>query len=585
MFFPVSIATLNRGDVDTGLSEFRKVSTLLSCYPLFSFWTIPFFLPWGIVMKCLISFFVMLSIIISLSSEVSAGKSTRERDTDNDGQTDQIACFDETGRIERLEIDSNADGVMDRFQYFEDQQIVRIEADTDHDRKIDCREYLKAGKRIRQELLSNDSGRVVQVSEFDSVGRIVEIRKNTTEDDLFDSIYSYKDGKLFLFAQDTDGDGKPNISQTYNDDKPVYRSIDDNGDGQMDVFCIYRDGVLFERKTDMDHDGVFEIIIRFKDGRPVEEEKDTNRDGKTDMFTWFDSNGNAEKIEEDTRHTGRIDRIRTYYMGWPVNVVSDIDGDGFKETITLFKNGKIRRQTEDRNQDGKPDITTWFDEKGKKERIESDTNLNGKIDTWQYYEADRLTRMEKDEKGNGSINLKVFYSNGKKCRVIMDRDNDGLFEITQRFDESPWSMVMELDADGDKHPEARYCYEKGVLRLKEIDKDRDGNPDLMHHYNAEGKLTKTREMRKGVDGPGIIWFYDDREEAIRAEQDRTGDGHVDIWYHYRKGKLTGLDEDTNADGKPDIWEIYDESQTLLKISFDLDFDGKPDSEENGRGKK
>jgi antitoxin component YwqK of YwqJK toxin-antitoxin module len=588
---------------------------------------------WCTVMRYLLSFFIVPAVIALLLSEPAmARKDILKQDTNEDGLIDQIAHFDKRGKIIKLEIDSNADEVMDRFQYYEKEQIIKVERDTDHDRQIDCRDYFEAGKRVRQERSSTDTGLVNQVIQFDPEERPLKIRKDTTGDGLFDSFYHFKEGKLSLSTKDTDSDGKPNIWQTYQDDKPLQRSVDDDGDGQveritlydaeglpkesrhdldrdgkMDAFRSYRQGVLFDEKKDLDHDGIYEIITRFKDDQPIEQQKDANKDGrfdiitqfrdgkpyyqekdtnfdeKKDVFIHFDADGYAERIEEDTRHIGRIDRIRTYHGGLPVKVVYDADNDGFKEVITLFKDGKACRQTEDRNQDGKPDITIFFNAKEEKQRVESDTNLNGRIDTWEYYKDGRLLRVEKDEEGNGKISLKIFYKNEQKYRLIRDKDGDGRFEITQWFNRPQWSMVMEVDTDGDKKPEGRYCYKESVLRLKEIDEDSDGDPDLIEHYNAKGKLTRSQEKHEAADRMDTTWFYNEAEEAIRAEKDHTGDGCADTWYYYDKGNLTSVEEDTNADGKPDIWEEYDESEALVRRSKDLNFDGKPDLVEDRTG--
>jgi len=456
-----------------------------------------------IVMRHLFSFLILLTVVALLHPEPAcARENVVRRDVDKDGKIDQIALFDRRGKLIRLEIDSNADEVMDRFQYYEKEQLIRVEMDTNHDQRIDCRDYFEAGKRTRYERLSSDTGQVIQVIQFDSQERPLNMQKDTTGDGLFDSIYHFKEGMLSSSTRDTDTDGKPNIWQTYAD-------------------------------------------------------------------------GCAESIEEDTRHTGRIDRIRTFCGGLLVKVIYDADGDGFKETITLFEEGKACRQTEDCNRDGKPDVTIYFNAKEEKERVESDTNLNGRIDTWEYYKDGQLARVERDD-GKGEISSKIFYRNKKKYRLIRDKDNDGRFEITQWFDRSPWTMVMEVDADGDKNPEGRYCYKKNVLRLREIDEDSDGNPDMREHFNAEGKLVKSQEKHEAVDHLDITWFYNQAEEAIRAEEDHSGDGRVDTWYHYHNGSLTTVGEDTNADGKPDLWEEYDESEAIVKRSIDLNFDGKPD---------
>jgi hypothetical protein len=67
----------------------------------------------------------------------SASENVVQQDTNKDGKIDRIAHLDEHGKIIKLEIDSNADGAMDRFQYYAHEQVIRVEIDSNHDRKID----------------------------------------------------------------------------------------------------------------------------------------------------------------------------------------------------------------------------------------------------------------------------------------------------------------------------------------------------------------------------------------------------------------------------------------------------------------
>jgi len=187
--------------------------------------------------------------------------------------------------------------------------------------------------------------------------------------------------------------------------------------------------------------------------------------------------------------------------------------------------------------------------------------------------------MDKDEFGTGKVNLKVFYDQGKRTKLVMDRDGDGRFEITQWFDKSPWSVVMEVDLDGDGRADGRYCYRENTLRVKEIDEDGDGRLDFREHYDEKGRLVKIEERDEGAQNLNLIWIYDDSGQAIRAEKDADEDGRIDTWYAYREGRIAKVEEDTNRDGKPDIWEEYTEAEELAKRSKDFNFDGKPDMEE------
>ncbi|MDH3829525.1 MAG: hypothetical protein OET21_19020, partial [Desulfobacterales bacterium] len=62
---------------------------------------------------------------------------------------DQIAHFDSSGRICKLEVDSNRDGVMDKFQMYLDGNLEKIESDRNYDQKIDNWDYFIEGKRTR----------------------------------------------------------------------------------------------------------------------------------------------------------------------------------------------------------------------------------------------------------------------------------------------------------------------------------------------------------------------------------------------------------------------------------------------------
>ena len=86
-------------------------------------------------------FFCQLASNTILAGRAFADGKKVEKDIDGDGKIDQIVFFDVKGKIERLEIDSNKDGFMDRFQYYRSETLVRIERDTDLNQRIDCRDF------------------------------------------------------------------------------------------------------------------------------------------------------------------------------------------------------------------------------------------------------------------------------------------------------------------------------------------------------------------------------------------------------------------------------------------------------------
>jgi len=103
-------------------------------------------------MKPFISFLVLA--ILTTACGLGPAFATEEgirRDTNDDGKVDQIAYLDDGGNLVKLEVDSNADGIMDRFQYYQDGEVVRVERDTNGDKKVDTWDHLRDGKRVNRD--------------------------------------------------------------------------------------------------------------------------------------------------------------------------------------------------------------------------------------------------------------------------------------------------------------------------------------------------------------------------------------------------------------------------------------------------
>jgi hypothetical protein len=69
-------------------------------------------------------------------------------------------------------------------------------------------------------------------------------------------------------------------------------------------------------------------------------------------------------------------------------------------------------------------------------------------------------------------------------------------------------------------------------------------------------------------------------ETLR-EYDLNHDGRTEVWAYSVKGAdgeevLVRKEKDLNGDGRIDSWEYYGPDGTLARLSYDMDFDGKPD---------
>ncbi len=154
---------------------------------------------------------LIIGTIILFCGTALAKTSLVQRDTDEDGKIDQVAHFDKKGRLIRLEIDGNADGIMDRFQYYEGDVIKEVERDRNYDRQIDTWDFFEQGKRIRHERAATDTGRLEQIIVFDAQERPLEIKRDTTLDGRFDILILFKNGNPSYEEKDTNFDGRKDI--------------------------------------------------------------------------------------------------------------------------------------------------------------------------------------------------------------------------------------------------------------------------------------------------------------------------------------------------------------------------------------
>lgn len=107
--------------------------------------------------------------------------------------------------------------------------------------------------------------------------------------------------------------------------------------------------------------------------------------------------------EVDTNLDGTKDVVRTYNdKGEKLNELSDSDFDGKIDTWVTFSGGHIAKIELDKRASGKP--TEWrFYVAGKLSRVQRDTNKDGKPDVWEVYAKGTLQRMGVDLDGDGRV--------------------------------------------------------------------------------------------------------------------------------------------------------------------------------------
>jgi len=92
---------------------------------------------------------------------------------------------------------------------------------------------------------------------------------------------------------------------------------------------------------------------------------------------------------------------------------------------------------------------------------------------------------------------------------------------------------------------------------------------------------KTLPPTPGQDGAGPALVGTPRPGETIREYDLNHDGRVDVWTYSIMGAdgtevVVRKERDLNNDGKVDSWEEFEADGTLSKLTYDMDFDGKPD---------
>jgi hypothetical protein len=109
-------------------------------------------------------------------------------------------------------------------------------------------------------------------------------------------------------------------------------------------------------------------------------------------------------VEQDQDGDGTIDRIVHYEAsGRIAQVWENLDGAGQPRTRMLYEAGTLARGEFDTDGNGKVDQWLFYDAKGHLIRAEYDQNGDGRPEQWEHFAADSQEpfKVERDTNGDG----------------------------------------------------------------------------------------------------------------------------------------------------------------------------------------
>jgi hypothetical protein len=143
-----------------------------------------------------------------------------------------------------------------------------------------------------------------------------------------------------------------------------------------------------------------------------------------------------------------------------------------------------------------------------------------------YDPAGRLQRIEYDSNGDGRADQIAHHNGERHARLLeVDEDFDGLVDRWEDYD-AEGRLVKVGASRGGRRPDVWvFRGADGQPRRKEYDEDGDGRTD------------RAEELVAG--------------RVVHVELDTDRDGRIDRWQEWPQGRLSEERIDTDADGRPD----------------------------------
>lgn len=141
---------------------------------------------------------------------------------------------------------------------------------------------------------------------------------------------------------------------------------------------------------------------------------------------------------------------------------------------------------------------------GKLTRLDVDTDKNGRIDSFSYWDGPRLLRIEIDKDEDGRVERWEYYDEKNKLtKVGAPSRPDGVEDMWDYPDAGGLLSRAEHDENRDGVIDKRYTFasppgrpDRRVMVRAELDLDASGRPGVRLHYRFDGSLLRSERLRK-----------------------------------------------------------------------------------------
>ncbi len=364
------------------------------------------------------------------------GRKVRQERLDDDGNIYQEIHMDAAGKPFEIREDTTADQWMDTVYRIENGQITRITRDQDGDGVTNVLELYQNGALVERQIDANGDGKMEERLLFDEDGSLARRRLDTDQDGDLDMLEIYRNGLLYVQQWDQNQDGKAELRIFYNaggETESIEKDV--SMDGRMDLFQRYKDNQLAFVEKDTNGDGEIDAKISYDTGGQKKSLRDRDHDGQFETTHWYDRPPWTQVTELDSDGSGGVN-VRSYFMHDILRRRETVKKGG--DLVELRENydetGLLVNSLEDRDADGRWDMTWYYDDQGNFQRGEKDADADDRVDTWYYYEGGRLSAVAEDTNGDGRPDVWEDYDTSETMtQRKKDLDYDGVADIKERF--------------------------------------------------------------------------------------------------------------------------------------------------------
>jgi len=191
-------------------------------------------------------------------------------DSNHDNTRTTIPTYDKkTGKLTQLTYDRNHNGVIDTWTDMDGARPVMSRIDLNEDGKIDRWEYYDdKGQLAKVGFSRKDDGKPDAWAFAGADGRILRVEISSTGDEKKIDRWEHYDpsrvgpdgdasGALVSAEEDTNGDGRPDKWETYENGHLATVAFDESHRGIPDRRLTYKDGHLVLIESDPDASGVY----------------------------------------------------------------------------------------------------------------------------------------------------------------------------------------------------------------------------------------------------------------------------------------------------------------------------------------